>query len=333
MNAMQKQYDVVTIGECMLRLSPPNFNRMRYMRSLDVNLCGAQHNIAANCARLGLKSAYLTKLPDNAIGMYARDFTESCGVDVSHIQMVPDSRLGINFVEFGMTPRASAVVYDRKYSAASTIGPNDFDWSAILKGTKIAYTDGILPALSQNCKEAAFEFVRQSKKNCCKLAFDVNYREFLWSTDQAKATLSEILKQVDILVTGQWHSQCVFGIKGSEVDIAKQFQDKFGCQTVAITLRQAHNVRNCTWNVFVLSGNEQIYGKEYQIEALDRFGGGDAWTAGFLYGILKLGTAADAVNFANAACALKHTTHGDVIQNDVAEITEFMRSNSQYIRR
>ena len=150
----------------------------------------------------------------------------------------------------------------------------------------------------------------------------------LYDTDSNK-----ILKYVDILVTGKWHSQCVFGITGSEGDIAKQFQDMFGCSMVAITLRQAQEVRKCKWNVFMLADRKHIYGKEYEIEALDRFGGGDAWTAGFLYGYLKLDSIKKAVDFANAACALNHTTNGDTIQNDSAEILQFVKSGDHYIKR
>ena len=138
-------YDVVTVGEGMLRLSPPRYERIRRMRTLDVHMCGSQGNVACNIARLGLKTAFVTKLPDNALGLLAKDHYMSCGVDASHIQLIPGARLGVNFIEFGATPRASAVVYDRKGSAASTIAPGDFDWDEILNGTRLAYTDGIFP--------------------------------------------------------------------------------------------------------------------------------------------------------------------------------------------
>ena len=121
-------YDVVTVGEGMLRLSPPRYERIRRARTLDVHICGSQGNVASNIARLGLKTAFVTKLPDNALGLLANDHYMSCGVDTSHIKFIPGSRLGVNYIEFGATPRASAVVYDRKNSAASTIAPGDFDW-------------------------------------------------------------------------------------------------------------------------------------------------------------------------------------------------------------
>ena len=107
-------YDVVTVGEGMLRLSPPRYERIRRARTLDVHMCGSQGNVACNIARLGLKTAFVTKLPDNALGLLAKDHYLSCGVDASHIKLVPGARLGVNFIEFGATPRASAVVYDRK---------------------------------------------------------------------------------------------------------------------------------------------------------------------------------------------------------------------------
>ena len=223
-------YDVVTVGEGMLRLSPPRYERIRRARTLDVHMCGSQGNVASNIARLGLKTAFVTKLPDNALGLLANDHYMSCGVDTSHIKFIPGSRLGVNYIEFGATPRASAVVYDRKDSAASTIAPGDFDWDEILQGTRLAYTDGIFPGLSPSCRQAAVEFVAAAKRNGCLVGFDVNYREHLWPPEEAKAVMSEIIKNVDILITTQWDSEIVFGYRGSYEEIIRQFHDGFRLQ-------------------------------------------------------------------------------------------------------
>jgi 2-dehydro-3-deoxygluconokinase len=324
-NAKNSMYDLVSVGEAMLRLTPPKYERLRRMRTLDVHLCGSQLNVAGDLARLGLRTAFCTKLPDNYLGLYARDECMSYGVDSSHIQMVEGSRMGVNFVEFGATPRASSVVYDRKGSAASTISPGDFKWAEILKGTKIAYTDGIFPGLSKTTAEAALEFIAAAKKAGCTVAFDVNYREHLWSTEQAKAVLSRIIKDVDILATTQWDSETVFGYTGSYEDIIRRFHDEFGCKIVAITLREVYDVLRGAWNTMVLHDGQIIRGRKFEMDQIDRFGAGDSWLAGFLYGWLQ-GDIEFAVNFGNAMCAMNHTIHGDVAHVTVDEVKALMHS-------
>ncbi len=318
-------YDVVTVGEGMLRLSPPRYERIRRARTLEVHMCGSQGNVASNIARLGLKTAFVTKLPDNALGLLAKDHYMSCGVDASHIKFVPDSRLGVNYIEFGATPRASAVVYDRKQSAASTIRPDDFDWDQILRDTRLAYTDGIFPGLSPTCRQAAVEFIAAAKRNGCLVGFDVNYREHLWPPEVARGVLSEILRNVDILITTQWDSEIVFGYRGPYEEILRQFHEDFGCKIVAITLREVYDVLHGAWNTMVLHKGKVWHGQKFDIDVIDRFGAGDSWGSGFLYGYLTTSDVEYAMNFGNAMCALHHTIPGDVAQVTPKEVEAIMK--------
>jgi 2-dehydro-3-deoxygluconokinase len=323
-------YDIVTVGEGMLRLSPPRYERIRRAKTFDVHICGSQGNIASNTARLGIKSAFVTKLPDNALGLLMKDFYMSCGVDTSHIQFIENSRLGVNYIEFGATPRSSMVVYDRKNSAASTIAPGDFKWDKILKGCRLAYTDGILPGLSKSCRDATDEFVDAAKKNSCMLGFDVNYREHLWSPAEANETLSKILKHVDILITTQWDSETVFGYSGSYEDISKKFYADFGCKIVAITLREVYDVQHGAWTTLVCHEGNIINGEKYEMDIIDRFGGGDSWGSAFLYSYLTDGNIEDALNFGNAFCALHHTVHGDVAHISADEVKAIMGKSKDF---
>lgn len=324
-------YDIVTIGESMLRLSPPNHERIRRMRTLDVHMCGSQQNVAANTARLGLKTAFLSKLPQNALGLYARDFCMSCGVDVSHIKMIDDSRLGVNFLEFGATPRASRVVYDRKNSAASTICPGEFDFETILEDTALAYTDGIFPGLSGSCSDTAIEFVRTAKRAGCQVAFDVNYREHLWSPPMARQVQREIIKNVDVLITTQWDSEIVFGYQGSYEDIIRQFYDEFGCPVIAITLRENYDVQRGAWQTLLLYKGDLIYGEKFEMDLIDRFGGGDSWASGFLYAyLISEGDVQYAADFGDAFCALHHTIPGDVCHVTASEVRAIMGANKDF---
>jgi 2-dehydro-3-deoxygluconokinase len=319
-------YDVVTVGEGMLRLSPPRYERIRRARTLDVHLCGSQGNVASNIARLGLKTAFVTKLPDNALGLLANDHYMSCGVDTSHIKFIAGSRLGVNYIEFGATPRASAVVYDRKNSAASTIAPGDFDWDAILKGTRLAYTDGIFPGLSPTCRQAAGEFVAAAKRNGCLVGFDVNYREHLWPPEEARRVMSEIIANVDILITTQWDSEIVFGYRGSYEEIIRQFHKDFGCKIVGITLREVYDVLRGGWNTMALHEGLVLHGQKFDIDVIDRFGAGDSWGSGFLYAYLTTGDVQYAMNFGNATCALHHTIPGDVAQVTAREVEAVLKT-------
>jgi 2-dehydro-3-deoxygluconokinase len=317
-------FDVVTVGEGMLRLSPPRHERIRRARTLDVYVCGSQGNVASNLARLGLKTAFATKVPNNELGLLMKDHYLSCGVDASLIKMIDHSRLGVNFIEFGATPRPSKVVYDRKNSAASTIASGDYDWNAILKGARLAYTDGIFPGLSPSCRDSTLEFIAAAKRQGCLVGFDVNYREHLWIPAQAKTTLAQILKQVDILVTTQWDSEVVFGYKGSYQDIIKRFHDDYGCKIVAITLREVYDVLHGAWNTMVYHDGKVLHGRKYDCDQIDRFGAGDSWGSGFLYGYLSTGEVEYAMNFGNALCALHHTIQGDVAQVPVEEVRSLM---------
>jgi 2-dehydro-3-deoxygluconokinase len=321
-------FDVVTVGEGMLRLSPPGHERIRRAHAFDLHVCGSQGNVACNMARLGLKTAFATKAPNNALGLLLRDHYLSCGVDASLIKFVDGARLGVNYIEFGATPRPSAVVYDRKNSAASTISMGDYNWDAILKGVKLAYTDGIFPGLSRNCSEAALDFIAAARRQGCLIGFDVNYREHLWSPAEARRVQSEIIKNVDILITTQWDSEIVFGYKGSYEEIIMQFHEEFGCKIVAITLREVYDVLRGAWNTMIYADGQVLHGQKHEIDVIDRFGAGDSWGSGFLYAYLTTGDPQYAMNFGNAFCALHHTIPGDVCHASVSEVETLMKKTS-----
>ncbi len=326
-------YDIVTVGEGMLRLSPPPYQRLRRTRTLDLDVCGSQGNVACNAARLGLKAAFVTRVPDSPLGLLLQDHYASCGVDTAHIQTIQDSRVEIAYVEFGSTPRPSTVVYDRAHSAASTIEPEDFDWDTILEGARLAYTDGIFPGLSAKCHEAAFEFVAAARRKQCLVAFDVNYREHLWAPRQARDVFKKIFENVDVLISSRWHAETVFGYAGSDEEMMRRFYEAFGCKVVAITLREDHDVRHGTWNAAVLYDNQVLRGRGYKVDLIDRFGGGDAWSAGFFFGYLSNGDVEYAMNFGNALCALNHTFPGDVAHVSPREVEALMASEGLHVRR
>src|SRR5690554_4628906 len=177
----------------MLRLSPPRFERIRRAREFRIEVAGSQFNVAANLARFGKKTAFLTSLPENELGDLVIDEGAGYGMDTSHILRTQGSRVGLNFVEFTATPRTPRVVYDRSNSAASGIGPNAFDWEAILTETRVAHTDGIFPGLSTSCEEATERFLATAVAVGCRTTFDLNYREHIWSPERALECWSRLL--------------------------------------------------------------------------------------------------------------------------------------------
>jgi 2-dehydro-3-deoxygluconokinase len=314
-------YDLVSLGEVMLRMSPPRYERLRRATKLDVQVAGSQLNVAANLARLGWSTAFISKLPDNPLGLLARDACLSYGVSMEYVNMVPGARMGVNYLEFTVEPRAGVVVYDRAGSAASTVEPNDFDWVNILKGTKLAYTDGIFPGLSESCAQTAMTYLQLARQQGCLTAFDVNYRYHLWTESRAKVVLSRLLPLVDVLVTNRFVSENVFGFEGSDATVMQHYADNFGCKLICLTTREMVSPMRGAWSSQALYDGEIIVGRRLEFDVVDRFGTGDAYMAGVLYGfVTSAGNVQHALDFGNALCALAHTIEGDVAQVSVDEV-------------
>jgi len=324
-------YDVVSLGEAMLRLSPPNFMRLEQANSFDVNVGGTELNTIVGLARFGLKTAWVTKLVKGPLGRLVVNKAREHGVDTSHVVWANEGRVGIYYLELGATPRASEVFYDRKDSAISKLVPGEVNWPAVLKDSKLFLTSGITTALSPTCREAAIEAINVAKKLGCKICFDINYRAKLWSPEEAKDCLSKILDKVDILVTTQFDTEDVFGYKGSYEDIAKQLKDRFGCSVVAITLREVRTVLIGGWTSIALA--DKLYrGKTYDVEIIDRVGSGDAYTAGFVYGYLT-GDVEKAVAYGDALAALEHSVPGDLSWFTEDEVKKQIKAVGYKIQR
>ncbi|MEZ4667437.1 MAG: sugar kinase [Anaerolineae bacterium] len=231
-------YDLVSLGEVMLRMAPPKYERLQRMRQLDVEVAGAQLNVAANMARFGKNSAFLSRLPDNALGVLAYDTCAAYGVDMQHVKIVAEGRMGINFLEFTATPRVGVTIFDRRGSAASTINVSDFDWEGIARQSRIFHTDGIMPGLSSTCREATLVYLRAARDAGCITSFDVNYREHLWTAETARECWEQVLPLVDVVVTSRSVSETVFGFGGTDAEIMQQYQAHFGHRLVCLTHRK-----------------------------------------------------------------------------------------------
>jgi 2-dehydro-3-deoxygluconokinase len=316
LNSSSKTYDLISLGEPLLRLSPRPGVPLRKADALELQVAGSQLNLAANLAQLGWRTAFLTKLPDNPLGWRTLDACRTYGVNVDHVSLVPGAKMGVTYVEFSAEPRAAEIVYDRARSAASTIAPADFDWADLARQTRLAYTDGLFPGLSASCRESTEVLVSAAKQAGTTTAFDMNYREHLWTAPEARDCWLRLLPKIDVLVSNRNVSEQVLGYGGSDEDLLKRYAGEFGCELVCLTYRETLSSRRGAFRSVALSGGnlgggKLLEGVRREFDIVDRYGTGDAWLAGLLFGLDCQG-AQHGLDFAGAMIALAHTVFGDV---------------------
>jgi len=327
-------YDVVTFGESMVRLSPPNFQRLEQTRNLNVNVGGAELNVAVGVTRFGLKSAWVSKLPKNALGYMIRDRAQEFGVDCSHIVWSDKGRAGLYFVEFGASPRASSVLYDRANSAISMIQPGEVDWAKVFTGSKHFHMSGITPALSVSAAQTTVEAMKAAKKAGCTVSYDLNYRKKLWTPADAKKIQEPMMSDVDILITTEEDTNVVFGIKEKDYEAAAEKLAKtFNFKVVAITLREDLSVWRNNWTAIAYQGGKLYKDRKYEVEIVDRVGAGDSFTSGFLYGWIREKDVQKGVQYGNAFAAMKHTVPGDFNWNTLEEVENQLKGGGLRISR
>ncbi len=327
-------YDVVTFGEGMIRLSPPNFQRLEQSRSLDLYVGGAELNVAVGVSRLGMKTTWVSKLPRNGLGYLIRNRVQEGGVDCSHVVWSDKGRAGIYFVEFGASPRASSVLYDRAHSAISMIQPDEIDWPKVFSGSKHFHVSGITPALSASASETTVEALKAAKKAGCTVSYDLNYRKKLWTPGDAKRIQEPLMGDVDILITTEEDTNVVFGIKEKDYEaVAEKLARTFKFKIVAITLREDLSVWRNNWTAIVYQDGKIYRDKKYEVEIVDRVGAGDAFTAGFLYVWIKEKDVQKGVQYGNAFAALKHTLPGDFNWSTLEEVENQLKGAGLRISR
>jgi 2-dehydro-3-deoxygluconokinase len=327
---------VVTFGEIMLRLSPPVGSRFRQASSFDVTYGGAEANVAVSLAQWGLPSRYLTVLPDNDLGQAAVDKLRSLGVDTSRILRGGD-RIGIYFLEHGASQRPSRVIYDRAGSAVSLLKLGGVDWDEAFAGASWFHWTGITPALSDEAAEVTREAVRAAKRLGLTVSADLNYRSKLWSAERARDVMTSLMEHVDVIVGNEEDAAIVFGITAGATDVergeldfeayesvGRQLVERFGVRLAAITLRESHSASENTWSACLHDGKEFLRSKSYRIQLVDRVGGGDAFTAGLIYGSLSGKSLKEALEFGVAASCLKQTIAGDFNLVTVAEVEKLV---------
>lgn len=330
---------IVTFGEIMLRLVPNGYYRFFQNDQLQATFGGGEANVAVSLANFGLDAAFVTKLPDHAIGQAAVNSLRYFGVDTSKI-VRGGNRVGIYYLEKGASQRGSVCIYDRAGSSIQTADVSDFNWDEIFEGAEWFHFTGITPALGENLVEICKEACIAAKNHGVKVSCDLNYRGKLWTRDQARAAMTELCKYVDVCISNEEDAKDVFGIEAENTDIysgklnkegyksvAKQLADKFGFEKVAITLRSSISASDNDWAAMLYDGKDYCFSKEYHLHIVDRVGGGDSFGAGLIYSLVTGKSTKDAVEFAVAASALKHSVEGDFNRMSVSEVEKLAKGD------
>lgn len=334
---------ILTFGEIMLRLSPPNYQRFIQARSFDAIYGGGEANVAVSLANYGLPVDYVTKLPNNKLGDACLNYLRQYGVNIDKI-VRGGERLGIYFLEKGASIRSSNVIYDRAHSSIATALVEDFDWQELFKGVRWFHWTGITPAISQNLANICLEALKTAQELDITISCDLNYRSKLWKYGKTcYEVMSELLRYCDIAIGNEEDFEKVFGIAPPDIDVTsgkvaahnykyvvEKFKEEYqNVQKIGITLRGSLSASHNTWSGLLYDGNEIYRAPVYDIDFIvDRVGGGDSFNAGLIYGLLTYqDDLQKALNFAVGASCLKHSIEGDFNLVSKEEVLKLIEGN------
>ena len=323
---------VITLGEIMLRLSTPGNTRFVQSDTFDVVYGGGEANVAVSLANYGHEAYFVSKLPTHEIGQSAVNALRKYGVHTDHIARGGD-RVGIYFLETGASMRPSKVIYDRANSAIAEADVADFDFDAIFEGADWFHFSGITPAISKKGAELTKAACIAAKKHGVKVSVDLNYRKKLWTPAEAQAVMKDLMQYVDVCIGNEEDAKLCLGfepkanVEAGETnaegyyEIFKQMKEEFGFEIVCSTLRESFSATHNGWKALIYNGEEFYESKRYECNPIiDRVGGGDSFSGGLIHGLLTKPNQGEALEFAVAASALKHTIPGDFNLVSVSEV-------------
>lgn len=324
----------------MLRLSTPGNTRIVQSDSFDVNYGGGEANVAVSLANYGHDAYYVTKLPKHEVGQAAVNALRRYGVHTDYI-VRGGNRVGIYYLESGSAMRPSKVIYDRADSAIAKANSSDFDFDAIMEGADWFHFSGITPAISDSAAELTMIACKKAKEHGVKVSCDLNYRKKLWSVEKAQSVMTPLMEYVDVCIGNEEDAQYCLGFKpDADVEagntsadgyysVFKQMKEKFNFEYVVSTLRESYSASHNGWKALIYDGKEFYESKHYDIEPIvDRVGGGDSFSGGLIHGLLTMDNMKDALEFAVAASALKHTINGDFNLVSKEEVESLAKGNA-----
>ena len=339
--ADQCAYDVVTMGECMIRLSPPGHGRIEFAPYFETWVGGAEYNVAYALSRYGLRTGWVSKLVDNPLGHLVRNHGRAQGMDMSYVAWAPfdgvgiADRVGLDFTEVGTGIRPSVTMYDRGHAAASHMKPDDVDWDALFaRGIRWFHTGGIFTALSDDCAATVRAALTAARKAGAITSYDLNFRSKLWTSEKAIATTRPLVELIDVLVGNEEDFQTVLGfevegaenlqklpVEGFKKMVTRVVETFPHLKAVGTTMREVTSGLLNNWSAILYYDGEFYVSRKWEnLEIEDRVGGGDGFCSGFMYALLDGMKPEEAVNFGATHGAMLQSTRGDTSCITLAEL-------------
>jgi 2-dehydro-3-deoxygluconokinase len=326
----------------MLRLSTPGFNRFAQSESFTASFGGGEANVAVSLANYGFNSYFVSKLPTHEIGQAAVNSLRKFGVNTEYI-VRGGERVGIYYLESGASQRSSKVIYDRSNSSVTTLTNSELNWDVIFEGADWFHWTGITPALGINTRECLMDACVAAKKKGIPVSADLNYRAKLWTAKEAQSIMIPLMEYVDVCIANEEDADKCLGltagktdVDGAKIDELVYFQlvmklkEKFNFKSVAITLRESYSASKNGWSAILHDDKncrEPYLSKKYEVQIVDRVGGGDSFASGLIYGQLTKENTKDALEFAVAASCLKHSIPGDFNLVTVDEVEKLVKGS------
>lgn len=303
-------HDLVTLGEVLLRLAIPSPARIETIRQLDVQIGGAEANVAATVARLGLRTAWISALPANAWGDRVRRELTAHGVDCAHVRRTEGARMGLYFLEYGVPPRPIRVLYDRRDSAFARLTADEVDWEPVRRA-RLVHLSGVTAGLGDGGRA----LVRRAMDEAVVLSFDVNYRAALWSPAEARRFIEPILPRARYFFVGEEEAATVFELTGEPKAMLEALARRAPKATIAL-LRGAEGS--------LVRDGDRLYAPTHRkaVHIVDPIGAGDAYVAGFLWAMLRERPIQEAVDTADMVATLKCSTWGDIATIDARDVED-----------
>ena len=357
--ADQCELDQVSLGEVMIRLSPPGHGRIEFSNLMEVWVGGGEYNVAYALARLGLRTGWLGGIVDNPVGQIVVNHAKSAGMNIDHMVTLPydgvgrDARMGLNFTEVGVGPRGAVTMYDRGHSATSKLQPGDIDFKDVFakRGARWLHTGGIFTCLSESTREVAAEALKAANEAGTIVSYDLNFRSKLWSSDDAIKTTKPLVQYIDCLIGNEEDFEKVLGyeVEGANVDaggelpiekykdmVRKVAKDYPNLKVIGTTLREVVSASENNWSaiLYFAETGEFYQGPTFERLILeDRVGGGDGFASGFCYAFLNGMDPQTAVDYGTAHGAMLQTTRGDTSQLTLKELQHVVGGGGARILR
>jgi 2-dehydro-3-deoxygluconokinase len=356
MPASSAHFDLLSLGECMIRLSPPGHQRIELTPVFEAYAGGGEYNVSYALARYGLRTGWVSRLVDNPLGAFIRNHARASGMDLSEVVWVPydgagrADRIGLNFTEVGMGVRASVTLYDRGHTAVAHMKPGEVDWKRIFGSRKARWfhTGGIFTALSDSCAAVAGESMKAAHDAGTIVSYDLNFRSKLWPSVRAIEVTRKLMPFIDVLIGNEEDFQKVLGfdVEGADEKLTRLPVEGYRqmvkqvvaaypqLRAVGTTLREVVSGLVNNWSAIMYYDGKFYESRRYEhLEVEDRVGGGDGFCSGFVYGLLHGMTPQECVDLGAAHGALLQSTRGDTSMVTMEEVKHVMKGGSARIKR